>query len=935
MKFNLCNLYWVQMVLQHNIAIFFLLLKSFFSPDVAQNTLIIRLEKYNIKIYFPQELSSLAQIFASEIYEQNKVVKDIVGVDARDFSIYLGFESDSFYFERFFTHSKLIFVNWGGTRIDEKLSGLSISHKVRQVLLAALFGTKNFYIIRPDLFTSPELISAFAEFGEIEDSVFLNYPFSIFYSDDSKLIKYIELFYGKREVFELFINGKIFFESKSKYYKPFKSWEKSRLEALKEFISSNYEGINLYPEKVFDFPARGIHFIGEELFTTKEKGWIFSSKSGNIFQRKGGRYLNGDGKFLVFDSKSKEDNLFEVFIMTPSYEIFKLPQKRAWYPDIFSREDGTGFVLFIRKNLLYDELCILNFAFVNQKFQFDNVFCPLRSGELEEFFTPDISPDGKKIVFSYLRKNGFLDVAVFDIENNSFRFITQDIQPDIFPSFTQDGKILFTSFKEGRFLLYIYDNGNFFKVSENPEGILEGKVYNGKVYSTFVQEGKTYLGVHQIAELGSVNFQRERISFVGTDFESSRVKLFDNMSIFRLLPPRIFVDSSGFFGLALYFLLADDIYRSPIFLSLNFSSNINFYEQAENMKFIKTLNSNLPKISNLDSLKSESFLRGFGFSFFSFLRAFYPYIFLRFSLYPFSGIFVRQVFEGNENRFFFIPERQISQELYFFQKGIFQKGSGKLWLIFGGKFGEISPYEGSIPTFDTSFWNFIREEYKRVGYGKFFQVESGIYFTNTYKTFSPHNGFDIRIFLGAQSFIDRDKLPISPYSTFSFSYFTPSVHSLLGYINLNGFLSFPYHKRFRIFFGSKSIPFYFEPADNFSSLWKFGTLPFFPENLKYDVGLIRGVRLREGNIGGVIKTGPIFKLFSSSHSPKYIYHIDFVNLSPFFSLGFLQDSKQNFISYGLELKIKSKFFFIVPSDMIFGFAKGEVSEFYFLVFISP
>lgn len=919
------------MLLQHNIVILFLLLKSFFGPDVAQDTLSIEIEKYNIRIYFPQELSPLAQIFASEIYEQNRFVKDIVGLEARDFSIYLGFDSDSFYFERFFTHSKLIFVNWGGTRIDEKLSGISISHKVRQVLLAALFGAENFYIVRPDFFTNPNLILSFAEFGEIDDSVFLNYPFSILYSDDSKLIKYIDLFYGKRKVFELFINGKIFFESKSKYYKSFKSWEKSRLEVVREAISKNYEGMNLYPDKIFDFPAWGIHLRGEELFTMKQDGWIFSSKAGNIFQRNGGRYLNGDGRFLVFDSKNEKDNLFEVFIMTPYYEVFKLPQKRAWYPDIFSREDGTGFVLFIRKNLFYDELCILNFAFVNQKFQFDNLFCPLRSGELEEFFTPDISPDGKKVVFSYLRKNGFLDIAVFDFEDNSLRFITQDLQPDIFPSFTQDDKILFTSFREGRFLLYLYDNGNFFKVSENPEGILDGKIYNGKIYSTFVQEGKTYLGVHQIVELGSANFQREKISFVVTEFEGSKVKFFDNLNIFKLLTPRIFVDSSGFFDLTLYFLLADDIYRSPIFLSLNFGSNINFYEQAENIKFIETSNSNLPKISNLEALKSEGILRGFGFSLFSFLRAFYPYIFLRLSLYPFSGIFVRQVFEGGENKFFFIPERQVSGDLYFFQKSV-----AKLWLIFGGKFGEILPYADSIPPFDTAFWNFVREEYKRVGYGKFFQVESGIYLNNTYKTFSQQEGFDIRIFLGAQSFFEKDKLPISPYSTFSLSYFTPSISSLLlGYINLNGFISFPHHRRFRMFFGSKSIPSYFDPADNFSSLWKFGAFPFFPENLKYDVGLIRGVRLREGNIGGVVKTGPIFNLFSSYHSPKYIYHIDFVNISPFFSFGFLQDSKQGFISYGLEFKIKSKFFFIVPSDIVFGFARGEVSEFYFLVFISP
>ena len=918
-------------MLSHKILVLFLTLKSFFGPDVSGDTLSLKVEKYNINIYFTQELSSLAQIFASEIYEQNKFVKDIVGIDARDFSIYLGFESDSFYFERFFTHSKLIFVNWGGTRIDEKLSGVSISHKVRQVLLAALFGIKNFYIIRTDFFISQNLILAFAEFGEIDDSMFLNYPFSIFYSDDSKLIKYIDLFYGKRKVFELFINGKIFFESKSKYYKDFKSWEKSRLEVLKEFISKNYEGMNLYPEKIFDFSARGIHLIGEELFTMEEKGWIFSSKSGTIFQRKGGRYLNGDGRFLVFDSKSEEDNLFEAFIMTPSYEVFKLPQKRAWYPDIFSREDGTGFVLFIRKNLLYDELCILNFVFVNQKFQFDNVFCPIRSGELEEFFTPDISPDGKKVVFSYLRKNGFLDIAVFDFEDNSLRFLTQDPQPDIFPSFTQDGKILFTSFREGRYLLYLYDNGNFLKVSENPEGILEGRVYNGKMYSIFIQGGKTYLGAHKITELESVNFSKSRIAFVATEFESSKVK-FGNFKIFRFLPPRIFFDSSGFLNLSLYSLFSDDIYRNPIFLKFDFGSNLNLYEQSEKLKLDKF---STYKISNIDALKIDNPLRSIGFSIFSLLRIFSPYVFLRFSSYPFSGIFVRQVAGENEQNFYFIPENQISADIYLFQKSI-----DKVWLLFGGKIGNIYPDKDLIPQLDTSFWNFVREEYKRLGYGNFFQVESGLYINNTYKSFSPQDGFDVRLFLGVQSFFEKEHLPISPYSNFSLSYFSHSFNlfsfPIVGLLNLNGFISFPQHKRFKTSFGSKPIPLYFDPADNFSPLWRFGTFPFFPENLKYDVGLIRGVKVRDGKIGAVAKISPILNLFSSISEPKYNFKLNYINLSPFFSWGGLLDSKiLNFTSYGLELKIKSKILFLIPSDFVLGFAKGEIPEFYFLLFLSP
>jgi hypothetical protein len=160
---------------------------------------------------------------------------------------------------------------------------------------------------------------------------------------------------------------------------------------------------------------------------------------------------------------------------------------------------------------------------------------------------------------------------------------------------------------------------------------------------------------------------------------------------------------------------------------------------------------------------------------------------------------------------------------------------------------------------------------------------------------------------------------------------------VVGQLNLNGFVSFPKHKRFKTSFGSKPIPFYFDPADNFSPLWKFGALPFFPENLKYDVGLIRGVRIRDGDIGFVAKMSPILNLFSARGEPKYIYHSDYINLSPFISCGVLRNFKEleRFISYGLELKIKSKIFFIIPSDFVLGFAIGEIPEFYFLLFLSP
>jgi hypothetical protein len=913
---------------------FFLFSKSFFGADVSGKILSINLHKFGINIYFPEELSPVAQEFASKINEENEFIKELIGTEAKNFSIFLGFEEDVFFFERFFTHSKLIFVNWGGTRIDEKLSSVSFSHKVRQVLLASFFGSGSplSYIIEPDFYLKPQLIYSFSEYGVIDDKTFSNYPFYFFWSEDAQLIKYIDIFYGKKKIFELFVKGKIESEYRDKYYQEFKVWKENKIEVLKDAIERKY-GINPSFEKIFNFPSRSVFVRGDEIITTREDGIIFSSKVGDIFIRSRGGYINGDERFIVFDSKEKTDGLFYIFIITPSYKVIKFPEKRAWFPDIFSREDGKGFILFIKKNLIYDEICIADFIFEGDNLQFGEISCPLKSRELEEFFSPDISPDGKKVVFSYLRRNGFLDLAVFDIETKTLQFITQDDNQDLFPSFTQDGKIVFTSFREGRYLLYLYDGEKFTKISENPEGILAGRIYNQKLYSVFIQNGKTYVGESEVKELEGATFTRAPVVSFGSEFESSKVETFGNFGIFRLFFPRFFVDSSGFFNFSIYFLLSDDIYRNPIFFNLDFGSNINLFEQMRELKLQRY------EISNVDDLKTGGLIRAFGFSIFSFVRSFSPYMFARFSLFPFSGIFVREVAEGeNKQRFHFIPERQVSGDVYFFQKG-----TRKLWILVGGKFGNISPYEEFLQTPDTTFWNFVKEEYKRFGYGNFFQVESGIWVDTTQKDFSPQDGFDIRLFLGLQSFFDfgKGQVPLSPYSNFSLSYFSHSFNffsfPVVGQLNLNGFVSFPKYKRFKTAFGSKPIPFYFDPADNFSPLWKFGALPFFPENLKYDVGLIRGVRIRDGDIGFVAKMSPILNLFSARGEPKYIYHSDYINLSPFISGGVLRNFKEleGFISYGLELKIKSKIFFIIPSDFVLGFAIGEIPEFYFLLFLSP
>ncbi|MEA3296307.1 MAG: hypothetical protein U9R56_00400 [candidate division Zixibacteria bacterium] len=101
--------------------------------------------------------------------------------------------------------------------------------------------------------------------------------------------------------------------------------------------------------------------------------------------------------------------------------------------------NDSGLVVFSSKSKENDVLYLYDFNkdMVVRKFVFDNLI---------EARSPGLSPDGDRIVFSGVRKNGFTDLYVLELTTGKYRAVTDDIYNDVEPVFTTDGrKLVFTS----------------------------------------------------------------------------------------------------------------------------------------------------------------------------------------------------------------------------------------------------------------------------------------------------------------------------------------------------------------------------------------------------------------------------------------------------------------------------------------------------------
>lgn len=101
--------------------------------------------------------------------------------------------------------------------------------------------------------------------------------------------------------------------------------------------------------------------------------------------------------------------------------------------------NSSGKVIFSSKSKETDVIYLydLNKKSVTKRYEFDSLIAAR---------SPRFSPDGQKIVFSGVHKNGTSDIYIMELESGAFERLTADIYYDVDPVFSIDGaNIIFAS----------------------------------------------------------------------------------------------------------------------------------------------------------------------------------------------------------------------------------------------------------------------------------------------------------------------------------------------------------------------------------------------------------------------------------------------------------------------------------------------------------
>ena len=127
---------------------------------------------------------------------------------------------------------------------------------------------------------------------------------------------------------------------------------------------------------------------------------------------------------------------------------------------------------------------------------------PFGSASLVYVFDPSFHPVSIAISDHLLAisgwNRGYLDIALFDLENQTFRFLFEDRFGDLYPTFSPAGDFLyFTSDRSGTYDLYAYSlgEGTLFRLTDAKSGIFEATFSGERAYCVFLGSGGYHLGL--------------------------------------------------------------------------------------------------------------------------------------------------------------------------------------------------------------------------------------------------------------------------------------------------------------------------------------------------------------------------------------------------------------------------------------------------------
>ena len=106
--------------------------------------------------------------------------------------------------------------------------------------------------------------------------------------------------------------------------------------------------------------------------------------------------------------------------------------------------DERGRIIFSSKSKERDVIYIydLNEGRVTRRYEFSDLVAAR---------SPRFSPDGDHVVFSGVRKSGYSDPYVLDLENESYQPLIEDIYHDVGPAYTADGSAIIFSSDRGTY----------------------------------------------------------------------------------------------------------------------------------------------------------------------------------------------------------------------------------------------------------------------------------------------------------------------------------------------------------------------------------------------------------------------------------------------------------------------------------------------------